>query len=327
MFKKLKLLPLVITVLMTGGCIREDLSKCNPGVTVQFEYTLHNYEGDLFGSEVDGVTVYVFDENDTYFMSHTPEKYGENNSTTISLKGNTKYTLVAWGGDMSSYTVGEKNAGGSVSAGLKKGETKLANFVVALKEASQGTASAPTPLFYGRAVVTPQGSGEPVTTKISLVKDTSVIKFVITDVTEESTGAALTAEGLYEIYCIGENTVLNSENNIADGAPRLKYDPSKTATEGKVYQAEINMMRLLQGDDTLMAIVRDTETSASYLNRNLVELLQEKPSYKTQEGLDREDLFVIEMDIDRDYPGGGDGSIYVVIRVNGWVINPIKPGI
>lgn len=323
MFKKLKLLPLVITVLMTGGCIKEDLSMCNPGVSVQFEYTLHNYGGDLFGSEVDNVTIYVFDEDDTYLMSHTPEKYGEDNSTIISLKGNKKYTLVAWGGDMSAYTAGERNASGGVSAGLKKGETALENFVVALKEGSQGTASTPTPLFYGKTVVTPDVSGDPVTAKISLIKDSSVIKFIVTDVTEESTASARSAAGLYEIYCIGENTVLDSGNNIADGAPRLKYTPSRTASEGKVYEAEIDMIRLLQGDDTLMSVVKDTETDVYYLNRNLVELLQEKPAYKTQAGLDKEDLFVIEMDINRNHPGG-DG-IYIVIKINGWVINPVNP--
>lgn len=309
-----------------GGCIREDLSMCNPGVVVQFEYTLHNYEGDLFGSEVDGMTIYVFDENGVYLKSHVPEVYGQNNTTVISLKGNTEYTLVAWGGDMSAYTVGEKNANGSVSSGLKTGETRLENFVVALKEASQGIASAPTPLFYGKSTVTPASSGDPVTTKISLVKDTSVIRFVITDVTETEEGSSITAAELYEIYCTGENTVLNFENNIAAGAPQMKYIPSETASEGKVYEAEIDMMRLLQGDDTLTALVRDAVTGVDYLNRNLVELLQEKPAYKTQAGLDKEDMFLIEMDIDRNHPGGDDG-IYVVIKINGWVINPIKPAL
>ncbi len=307
-----------------GGCIKEDLSKCDPGVTVQFGYTMHNYEGDLFGSEVRNVTIYVFGEDGTYLMSHTPEKYGEDNSTTISLKGGQEYTLIAWGGDMSAYTIGRRNADGSVSAGMKKGETALDDFAVALNEGAQGSATPPSPLFYGKASVTPDPA-DPVTVKVSLIKDTSVIRFIITDVTEEGPAAALTAEGLYEIYCIGENTVLNSENNIADDSPRLRYNPSRRAAEGKVYEADIDMMRLVQGDDTLTAVVRDNETGVYYLNRNLVELLQEKPAYNTQAGLDKEDLFIIEMDINRDYPGG-DG-IYVVIKINGWVINPIEPGL
>ena len=52
---------------LASSCIREDLSECNPGVLLKYDYSLNPESTNLFGAEVGKVTVYVFDENGIYY--------------------------------------------------------------------------------------------------------------------------------------------------------------------------------------------------------------------------------------------------------------------
>ena len=68
-----KITGLALTLLLSGaaGCIREDLSGCRPGVGVVYEYSLNSEQENLFGSEVDKVTTYAFDENGIFVGSYS----------------------------------------------------------------------------------------------------------------------------------------------------------------------------------------------------------------------------------------------------------------
>lgn len=53
---------LMLTLLLTG-CIKEDTEDCYSGLRLDFYFTLHTGNGNLFGEKVQRVHVYLFDEH------------------------------------------------------------------------------------------------------------------------------------------------------------------------------------------------------------------------------------------------------------------------
>lgn len=50
--------------LLFAGCIKENTEECFSGLKLDFYFTLHTGNGNLFGEKVQRVRVYLFDEND-----------------------------------------------------------------------------------------------------------------------------------------------------------------------------------------------------------------------------------------------------------------------
>lgn len=108
---------------LASSCIREDLSECNPGVLLKYDYSLNPESTNLFGAEVGKVTVYVFDENGIYYDCFSDAGKHLTNDWEMRLPlppGN--YTTVTWAGPLTTYSIGEKNADETVfQSELKKG--------------------------------------------------------------------------------------------------------------------------------------------------------------------------------------------------------------
>lgn len=104
-----KITGLALTLLLSGaaGCIREDLSGCRPGVGVVYEYSLNSEQENLFGSEVDKVTTYAFDENGIFVGSYSDAgEHLTNDYRMVLPLPDGVYTLVVWAGPLGDYIVG-----------------------------------------------------------------------------------------------------------------------------------------------------------------------------------------------------------------------------
>lgn len=297
----------------TSGCIKEDLSECNPGVLLKFDYSLNSEFTNLFGKEVGKVTVYVFDENGFYYDTFSEEGNHLTNNWKMRLPlppGN--YTTVTWGGNLGSYRLGETNADRtSFQDELKKGVTHIDDFMLMAEKDGQPLTRLDD-LYHGMVRVTSVYQPEAVTT-VDLIKDTHHLIVTVQDaaVTEERGNAP------YEAYCTGANARYMADNNVGKLAETVVYRPFDTYTNQGEAVSELNLLRLEIGRPFRLVVKR--KDGKTVFDKDLVEALLATGHYKTQEDLDREITFRVVIKVDKDAG--------IVVIINGWEVVEIIPGL
>ena len=222
--------------------------------------------------------------------------------------------------------------GNTVTPGLRKGQTAIGNFRLTLKEAAGQSAdypvaAVPADLYYDRLSVEAK-TGQKSRPKASLIKNTSVVRFRITEETVDSGkgSRALTNPLPCEISITGGNTMISYENKIAEQAPTYRYLPIETreTIDNTQWEVDYGMMRLVIGN-TVPVVIRDLATGLTLVDSNLISLiLAYHEKYGSQTDIDREDLFEIDVIITRD-PSKGGNDLTVTIKVAGWVVVKIVP--
>lgn len=349
MIKKRLLLPVIgLTLLLFAGCIREDRDDCSVRAGITFEYVLNDQNEDLFGNEVNKVTVYAFNEKGLFhreFSESGPALAAAGYTMYVDIEQG-DYTLLVWGGPMNTYEIGYWDGSqNKFVKGLTKDKTNIDDFRIMLKEAGTRAelpnAMVAADLFYGKAGVTASIVGY-TNVKITLIKNSSTVRFRITDISEERDPEMNTDEWPYDIDLYGRNTMLNSENNIPDESapqsPELRYiAASQPRQTGELtWEVDYSMMRLMTSNHPVWMEIIDNYTGLSLLPPDQGELIglikaaRTAPGgphiYVTQEDFDREDLFEIELQVDR-YPPGTGKELVVTIKINGWGIVDLKPGV
>ncbi len=124
------LLPLLV---LCAGCTKENMDDCDSGLQLHFSHSLNPYNEDRFHSDVNKLSIFVFDSNDVFydlFVIDDPAMLGHDNSINLPLPEGT-WDIVTWGGDMITYgygTVTVTDAGHTYNHDLVKGETSLEDF-------------------------------------------------------------------------------------------------------------------------------------------------------------------------------------------------------
>lgn len=212
---------------LVSGCIREDLSECNPGVLLKFDYSLNTEYTNLFGDEVDKVTVYVFDGNGYYYDRFTDGGSHLTNGWEMRLPlppGN--YATVTWGGALGSYRVGETNDDETAfQAELKKGVTRIDNFMLTAEKDGQPLGQLDA-LWHGKKDVVSVSNPETAAT-VDLMKDTKLLTVTVYDPT---IGSGNGSEVPYEAYCTGTNARYLANNAFGKKARPVTNLPYKTYT-------------------------------------------------------------------------------------------------
>lgn len=133
------LLPAIALMILTTGCIKEDLDACS---RLTLKVVNQGNEDITPGNSVQDATLYVFDENKTLLETRQLDAEFVKNRKEIVLKypEGSKLTLVAYG-----------NLGGGNQT-VKTG-TKADDLLVSLKTNDSGQASSPDSLFYGNKTV------------------------------------------------------------------------------------------------------------------------------------------------------------------------------
>lgn len=308
----------LVTVLLLAlqGCIKEESSNCESVLLLRFRYTLNDQYANLFESEVNRVTIYVFDCKGMYVGTFTEQGDKLTNDYVMRVplpKG--KYSVVVYGGDLSTYSVGglsnETNI--IINTTLNRGVTTIADLRLALngttgEENYLYPTETPNDLYAGLAVNTTSVPNNKTITDVELIKDTKKIKVKIT-------GTSV-IDGLLDVYITAPNGRYLYDNSIDPEHGTFKYAPIHSSTSPSYMEVDMKTMRLTLGGTPILVITNKTTSEVIY-NENIIDQSLLTGKYVTQEDFDREDEFVFEITLTID--------LQVIVSINGWVVNNINP--
>lgn len=295
---------------LASGCIKEDLSECNPGVLLKFDYSLNPEYTNLFGAEVDKVTVFVFDENGLYYDRFSEEGSHLTNDWQMRLPLPAgSYTTVTWAGALGTYRIGETNADETAfQSELKKGVTHIDNFMLTAEKDGQPLVLLDD-LYHGKADVT--SVYQPVTaTTVDLMKDT---KHLTVTVEDQTVGTA--DDTPYEVYCTGTNARYLADNSFGRKAETITNRPYDTYTTPGKAVSELDLLRLVIGRPFQLTV--KNREGKTVFDKDLVQAMLDTGHFKTQEDFDRELEYNIVITMDKD--------VAITITINGWVVVEIEP--
>lgn len=317
--KRISLYIFVAFMLLLQGCTKEDLSNCKSELLLNFRYTLNNQYTNLFDSEVNRVTIYIFDNNGKYVDTFSEQGSQLTNDYVMHIPlPEGKYSVIAYGGDFNTYSTGELDSLTHIlNNTLQKGKTDINDFRLELKNLTGEEnylypAATPDDLYAGFVNVASAPNNK-IVTPVELVKDTKKIKVKIT-------GTDLIS-GTPDVFITALNGRYKFENSIDVNHGTFKYTPVKTTTAPNYMEVDLKMMRLVLGQSPML-VIRNSATSEIIYNENMIDQILLTQKYVSQEDFDREDEFVFEITLTSK-----DNTVGIIVSINGWVINNINPDV
>lgn len=287
------------------GFIYEGEGDCNTYYNIKFKYDYNMKFADAFASEVNSMSLYVFDQSNTLVESVVVDDVEKLQVADfyIPLELNSgKYELVAWAGLMNEESF-------DLLANVEKGKTKREELQVALKATDDKRVKEDLqPLYHG--AMTLDYTSEPGTyiETLSLVKNTNVVRVVL-----QQMSADLDSDKLrYEITA--DNGLLDWNNEVvANGT--LTYEPWSVASgvaemantradEVSVAVAEFTISRIIEGNSPILTVynIEDDKPVLSIPVADYALLV--KGNYNremsNQEYLDRQDEYNMTFFLDKD---------------------------
>lgn len=307
-------------IVMSCSAIYEDLEPCPQGARLRFVYNCNMEFANAFPSQVDCLTLLVYDENGVFVDSFTETSKvlaDEGWRMTIPLAPG-KYRFVAWGGTAdgkSSFHFTQNPAG-----------TPMRDVRVAMNSdcMTSPVGTQLHPLFYGFLdMEIPDGSMDYVEETLPMRKDTNNIRILL----DNLNGAP--ADGDDFIFSvIDDNTLLSYDNSVVPGN-QYTYSPWTSGqvsageldggAEALLAYAELSTSRLTAGSKARLVIQRrsDRQTVVDIPLVNFLLLLksQEFASMGSQEFLDRESRWNMVFFLD-----SAGYWITTYIKINDWIV-------
>lgn len=317
MLKRILVAFVVVASALFVSCIKEDVSRCSSGLQLKFSYLLNSQGANLFGDEVEQMTVFAFDADGRYLATFSDAGSHLTNDYVMTLPLPVgRYTLLSWGGDMAQYNplaMIDENA--DVREPLTKGVTTLEQFRLLVKQMENTEALG---LYYGKAQDVESKTTGRQTYPIELIKNSNTIRVHFTGIENMPQGAQLKADqtSLFDVTITAQNGRYDHENNIPSAAKTVLYKPHTISYKPNDLIYDSNVLRLMIGRRQMLHVVNN-QTGKEICNFNIVEAIMKDPKYKTQEDIDRVDFFPFEFNI------GPDMSVNITI--NGWTIIDVIP--
>ena len=307
-----------LTLLIPTSCdIYESLPPCPRGVKVQFVYDYNMEFADAFRSQVDCLTLLVYDNNERLVTIVNEEgeplkKMGYN--IPIDLEHG-KYHLVAFGG-----LTCEKRSFEPLSH-LEVGSS-LSELKVALKQTNATSANLLHPFFHAAADVIVDGEMYKDVT-LHFVKNTNNIRILL----QQTNGTFVDANDFD--FCIqDDNSLFDADNQLIPngGITYLPWskgnataDKTKENTDIHAAYAEFSTSRLSADiNNRLQVKLKKDGSTIIDLPLNDILLMLKSDQYgqmKAQEFLDRENNWSLVFFL-------SDGGLWITthIIVNGWTV-------
>ena len=306
------------------GFIYEGEGDCGTYYNIAFKYDYNMKFADAFANEVNSVSLFVFDSNDTLVQNIVVNDSEKVQSSGFSIPlelASGKYELVAWAGLMNEESF-------DLLADVEVGKTKREELQVALKTTNDNRVEKDLqPLYHGAMTLNYTSEPGTYTETISLVKDTNVVRIMLQQMSD-----GLVAEKFrYEITA--DNGLLNWNNEVIENG-MLTYAPwsvtSGTADVGPDYGtnstradqvsvavAEFTLNRMMDGKSPILTIY-NLEENEVVLSIPIADYaLLVKGHYNSnmpnQEYRDRQDEYTMTFFLDED----GDWLSASII-VNSW---------
>ncbi len=283
--RRVGLLPVLACMLMLAGCIKSD-ETCNdasPLVTLVFTYDRHTGTGDLFAEQVSSVDIFVYDGQGKFVEERTVavSRMGEGNTVGFNL-ANGDYTFVAWGNfDEDHFT-------------YNRSDELSASSLTVNADADDNVEIHSATLFHGSGSATVKGRNTSV--PMPMVKNTNLVRIFI--YIKDAVAGRSDPETGVSVRITGSNGHYDYGNSPLD-CNTLTYIPRYSRENGQVLSAEMTVLRLSSGDDTMLQIL-DTENSGEVYNGSLTDLIfSEIETVNTDEDLDRHDTYELTFVLER----------------------------
>jgi len=325
--------------------MHDDLENCPSGVQVKLEVAMDvnveygdHYKKLNFVSDLENLTLWVFDENGTYVSLFKERgailKQNENIMTLPIPPG--KYQMLVWAGtDNDKFDATE----------MTPGVSKIEELTMRLARDANNRQAAKLPsIWHGSIKEAVVKEYEYTHLTVELTKNTKTVTVVLND----QSGTQDLYDEDYSFEIIAANGFMDYENNLlpddnicydaylietADVSV-IDEDGNDNDTKLTVARAELNTLRLMT-DKLTRFVVTNKKTGKKILNINLTEyLLLTRDKYTGSDGrelspqayLNYEDMFRIVFFLSGN-PGGSpdpgdDEPLYLVTKltINGWTV-------
>ncbi|MDE7026738.1 MAG: FimB/Mfa2 family fimbrial subunit [Duncaniella freteri] len=303
--------------------IYNDLEPCPEGLRLRFVYDYNMEFANAFYSQVDCLTLHVYDKDGNYVATRTETARDllsdENWRMTLDLPAG-EYNLIAYGGmacTQSSFAYSTVPSTG----------TKMQDINVFLKPESitQPNGTKLHDLFYGNLNITiPEASDDYTEATVEMMKDTNNLRIVL----QHLSGRPVNHED-FTYTLTADNTRLDHANDVVSTGITT-YNPWATGNvlagingfDGSDVQAayaEFSTSRFIHGAEPRLTICRASDgrqvVSIPLVNYLLMLKSQEFADMESQEFLDRESRWKMVFFLDE-----GNTWINTQIVINDWVV-------
>lgn len=304
-----RLIPLAVLVLLGSSCIKEQREDCPSLTSISHYFTLHNDGGDRIDEHVDSLKILIFDSVGVFAY------YGEeidptiNSSTQFKLPASS-YQLLTIGGDHSNFTILDATTMLSPVVGV----TELKNIEVCVPQLEDGThQSEPSNLFLSNVTDFTALAASYSYCDVGLIKMVkSVTLRVIGANTHTATITIPHSIIGYDGYptALSGNVVYQEEGEVSGDTVIYTYKTLRLYLADSV--ATISLDFYADAPQNGMHRVDNEDTSIG-----LMSAITDNPDYSSQDDIDSEDNFDVEV----DYTSG----VEVVVSVNGWTVQNVTP--
>ena len=327
MLKRVSVLIVLGVILSFSGCVHEETEDCVQGIRLRFTYTLNNQQVNLFGANVEMVTVFAFDESGKYLNTYSSKgtTLTKDYVMTLPLKAG-KYSFVVLGGNLSSYQIVEmiNSATDEISSELKQGQTDIQKLAFLID--ANPPASGPlvidnmlTDLYHGVIMGFESPLGVVSEATVDLIKDTNNINIMILGMDYlykyiEDMGGDIKNVLAFDVF--SDNGRYMYDNSPDLYSHELNYKFFNTRVNGDTLCTTTRILRLFATNDPTVLSVKIPDKTDIY-STNLVSAIMQNPDYNSQTDLDREDQYNFVIRFQPDYT--------VEITINDWEIVSIVP--
>ncbi len=313
------------------GCVSEKNGGCCPELLLSFAYNLNSDYTNLFETEVDQIVVYIFDSSGRYVGQFTDAGDHLTNDHVMRIHlPEGRYSAVVFGGHLEGYTAGELDSElNTINEQMSSEESTIDDLHIQLDSymGDDGYYYAEnnnfSELYVGLdTTLVSEIRNESIST-IELIKNTNHVN--VTIIGSESSLSQVESFITYAHGRYNHRNVADVQHGVMKFLPREKLESENTTTHS------ISIKRLMigsstrqstpiEGDDYSPSItIHNQNSDQPLLKQNLVDAILSTGAYSTQEDLDREDTYNLEVHVDRD--------IAILVSVNGWIVNEVIPDI
>lgn len=309
----------------SSGCDRleENLPECEHGLRLRFTYTWNMEFANAFPSQVDCLTLYVYDSDGKLVQTRTETSEilaDENYRMDLDLPDG-DYTLVAYGGmacPESSFLHVQNPENGSLLASL---ETELDNSLL-----TRPLGTRLHNLFYGRKAVTVTSEiNKYVEETVNMMRDTNNLRIML-----QYVDGSPVKDADFSFFVKDNNTLMGWDNALlpseeityypwSRGTLPVGVNPGEGSEEVTIAYAEFSLCRLVEDNNPILLITK-ADGSKKVVDLPLINYLiaSKSDQYRRmpdQEYLDRQHDWNMTFFLDSNL-----SWLYVEIEVLNWVV-------
>lgn len=305
---------------MVACDVAEDESDCAARIRLAFSFVKNGTE--QFGPAVPSLSVFVFDESNTYVGCWSEEDntlFGPDYTMPVSLTSGT-YNFVVWGGmsDTHNYLCLPGQELNQVTAPVA-GQTTMSEMILRSTCDTRNSYVSrknfvdyvPEQLFYGQTGQLVIENNNAYTITVPLMKDSKTIHLTVIGLPEPKTRA----NPYYnmDIFLDSPNGCYDFWNGFEQNPAEFTWAQHNAASGGTNTQVSVfYTRRMIFGRKCLLSLYNTDTEKTIYTADILEDYIRLIPAYNAQDAVDAQDEFDILID--------ARSSLGVSVTVNGWNI-------